>query len=90
MAKTQSITSIPRSPQEDRHSRAVRYTIGFAIRLACLLSCVFLRGWFLIIPAVIAVGGPLVLVILANASTSGGSAVVERPGAIVRRTSDQQ
>lgn len=88
MAKTQSITSISRSPQDDRHSRAVRYTIGFAIRLACLLSCVFLRGWFLVIPAIIAVGGPLVLVVLANASTSSGSTVVERPGAIVRHTPD--
>jgi hypothetical protein len=84
MAKTQSITSVPRSPQEDRHSRMVRYSIGMGIRVLCLISCLFLRGWFLVIPAIVAVGAPLVLVVLANAIGSSNSETVQRPGAIVR------
>lgn len=84
MAKPQAITSIPRSPDEDRSSRAIRYTIGWLIRLACLIACVFLRGWWLLVPAIIAIGAPLVLVVLANAVGSG-QATVRRPGALVRR-----
>lgn len=61
----------------------IRYTIGWLIRLVCLIACVFLRGWWLLIPAIIAIGAPLVLVVLANA-VGAGQAVVERPGAIVR------
>jgi hypothetical protein len=61
----------------------IRYTIGWLIRLACLVACVFLRGWWLVIPAIIAIGGPLVLVVLANAVGTTRQKV-ERPGAIVR------
>ena len=83
MAKAQAITSLPRSPQDDRSSRMIRYTIGWLIRLVCLIACVFLRGWWLLIPAIIAIGAPLVLVVLANAVGSGKT-TVERPGTIVR------
>lgn len=86
MAKRQSITNLPMSPQEDRHRRQVRYSIGFAIRFVCLISCVFLQGWFLLIPAVIAIGGPLVLVILANASSAVPETTAQRLGWIVRKT----
>jgi hypothetical protein len=89
MAKPQSITSVPRSPQDDRHTRMVRYGIGMAIRMVCLISLVFLRGWFLVIPAIIAIGAPMVLVVLANAIGANRS-TVERPGAIVRSPGDQQ
>lgn len=62
----------------------IQYTIGWLIRLACLIACVFLRGWLLLVPAIIAIGAPLVLVVLANAVGST-KAVVKRPGGIVRR-----
>jgi hypothetical protein len=83
MAKPQAVTSIPRSPEDDRNSRMIRYSIGWLIRLACLIACVFLRGWWLLVPAIVAIGGPLVLVVLANAVGSAQT-VVQRPGAVVR------
>jgi hypothetical protein len=89
MAKSQSITSIPRSPQDDRHSRMVRYAVGMGIRVLCLISLVFLRGWFLVIPAIIAISAPMVLVVLANA-VGVNKSIVERPGAIVRATGDPE
>jgi hypothetical protein len=84
MAKTQSITSIPRSPNDDRHSRMVRYSIGMGIRVLCLISLVFLRGWWLVLPAIIAIAGPMILVVLANAVGPKTTTEVERPGSIVR------
>ncbi len=89
MAKTPSITSVPRSPQDDRHSRMVRYGVGMGIRMLCLVSLVFLRGWFLVIPAIIAIGAPMVLVVLANA-IGANRTTVERPGAIVPSPSEQR
>jgi len=61
----------------------VRYSIGWLIRLVCLIACVFLRGWWLLVPAIIAIGAPLVLVVLANA-VSSGQTTVARPGSIIR------
>jgi len=91
MAKPQAITNIPRSPEEERTSRMVRYSIGWLIRLACFVAFFFLRGWWLFVPAIIAIGGPLVLVVLANSVGSGQTTVV-RPGSIVRspRPTDSQ
>ncbi len=87
MAKPQSITTIPRSPQDDRHHRMLQYGIGMGIRMLCIVSLVFVRGWWLVLPAIIAIAGPMILVVLANAINSGRSKV-ERPGAIARRPDD--
>jgi hypothetical protein len=84
MAKVQAVTSIPRSPDEDRNRRMVQYAVGWLIRLGCLIACVFVRELWLIIPlAIVAIGAPMVLVVLANAVGSSRR-TVERPGAIVR------
>lgn len=61
----------------------IRYTIGWLIRLVCLLSLLFLHGWWLVVPAIVAIGAPMVLVVLANAVGTTRQKV-ERPGAIVR------
>ena len=86
MAKQQSITSLNRSPSDDRHSRMVRYLIAMSIRVVCIVLCVFVRGWWLLLPAIGAVLLPYVAVVLANASTRRVSTVVRRPGSIVRVT----
>jgi hypothetical protein len=89
MAKIQAVTSIPRSPDDDRNSRMIRYAIGWGIRLVCLISLLFLHGWWLVAPAIVAIGAPMVLVILANAVGSSRQKV-ERPGAIVRSADVKQ
>lgn len=83
MAKQSStITSLPRSPDEDRHSRMIKYSITMGIRLVCVILCIFVRGWWLLLCAAGAVFLPYIAVVLANVVDSRGS-VVERPGAIV-------
>ena len=87
MAKQQSITSLPRSPHDDRRSRMIQYSVTQGIRLICIFACFFTPGWWLLLPAVGAIVLPYIAVVLANASGSAPSSTqVLRPGGIVRRT----
>lgn len=85
MAKPQSITSLPRSPDEDRHARMLKYAVTMGIRLVCIIACFFTPGWWLLLPAIGAVVLPYVAVVVANVSNTRGASV-ERPeqGAVVR------
>jgi hypothetical protein len=86
MAKPQPITSLPRSPDDDRRERMIRYSVAMSIRLVCLIACFFTPGWWLVIPALGAIVLPYVAVVAANVSTTSGGAV-QSPDtrAIVRR-----
>ena len=77
----QSITSIPRSADDDRHRRMVRYSVTMGIRIVCVILLVFVRDWWLLVVAAGAVFLPWVAVILANAVDSRYS-TIERPGAL--------
>ena len=85
MAKPQSITSLPRSPEDDRRERMVRYSITMGIRIVCIVACFYTPGWWLIIPAIGAIVLPYVAVILANVSDRGGADVEHPSGATVVR-----
>ncbi len=90
MAKQQSITTLPRSPQDDRRSRMVQYTVAMSIRVVCIVICLLVPGWWRLIPAAGAVLLPYVAVVLANAGGSrGGSAEVLRPGAVAHVEDDR-
>ncbi|HAM25762.1 MAG TPA: DUF3099 domain-containing protein [Microbacteriaceae bacterium] len=89
MAKQQSITSLPRSPQDDRRSRMIQYLVAMGIRTVCIIACLFTPGWWLLLPAIGAVLLPYVAVVLANAKGAPAS-VVLRPGTIERRLGDGQ
>ena len=82
MAKPQSITSMPQSPDDERRRRIIVYTIQMSIRVVCLVLCVIVPGWWVLIPAAGALALPLIAVVMANAIGSKGSAPVLRPGAI--------
>ena len=86
MAKqSTTITSLPRSPEEDRRARMIRYSITMGIRLVCVILCIFVRGWWLVLCAAGAVLLPYIAVGLANVVDTRG-ATVERPGSIVPMT----
>jgi hypothetical protein len=80
--KAQSITALPESPDSERHRRMVRYGIAMGIRVACVIACFFVQGWWLLVPIIGAVVLPYVAVVLANVGGRAGDTVV-RPGAIV-------
>lgn len=83
--KQPSITSLPPSPEADRHARMLKYSIAMAIRLLCIVSLVFVRGWWMLIPAIGAVFLPYFAVVIANAAAPRRATRVEGPGAVVRR-----
>ncbi|HMM81908.1 MAG TPA: DUF3099 domain-containing protein [Terrimesophilobacter sp.] len=82
-----NITSLPRSPVDDRHSRMIKYTVTMCIRLVCIALCLVVQGWWLVVCVAGAVFLPYVAVVLANAANSR-TVDVERPGSIVRADGD--
>ena len=83
--KQQSITSLPPSPDEERHSREIRYMIAMGVRVLCIILAFVLHGW----PQLVAIFGAIVLpyfaVVIANVKMRQPEAVVVRPGAIEMR-----
>ena len=62
-----------------------RYALTMGIRVLCILACLFVRGWWLILPALGAIFLPYIAVVFANAVSRSGGRIVERPGAIMMR-----
>ena len=67
----------------------IQYTVAMTIRVVCIVLCLFVRDWWLLLPAIGAIVLPYIAVVLANASSSRTNSLpVLRPGSIVRRNSD--
>jgi hypothetical protein len=81
--KPQSITALPAAPAADRGHRMLEYTIMMSIRVLCLVSLLWVRGWWILIPAAGAIFLPYFAVVVANVARARPAAP-ERPGAIVR------
>ena len=62
----QSVTSLPLSPEEERHLRMVKYTLAMAIRMVCIVAMLFVTGWWLVMCAIGAILLPYFAVIVAN------------------------
>jgi hypothetical protein len=82
----QSITSLPPSPDQERHARVVKYSVAMGVRLVCFVMCFFVQGWWLVALLVAAVVLPYIAVVLANTIAPDERTDVERPGSIVRYT----
>jgi hypothetical protein len=84
--KQQSITTLPPSPEEERRSRMIKYTIAMSIRVACIVALLFAQGWWLVVFAAGAIFLPYIAVVLANVSGPTRSTQVLRPGGLVPST----
>ena len=73
MAKAaQSVTSLGESPDEERRSRMLKYTVAMVIRTICIIvGVLFANGWFMWICFAGAIFLPYFAVIIANAKTVG-------------------
>jgi len=80
-----TLTALPLSPDEDRRNRMKRYFIAMSIRVACILLCFFVHGWWLAVFAVGAIVLPYLAVVFANVGSSSAG-TVQRPGSIVLAT----
>lgn len=84
--KQQSITTLPPSPEAERRSRMIKYTIAMSIRVACIFAMLFAQGWWLVVFAAGAILLPYVAVVLANVSGPTRDSEVLRPGGLVPTT----
>ncbi len=83
MKQPQSITTLAESPDDDRRRRMIRYLIAMTIRVICIILCLFVQGWWLLLPVAGAVILPYIAVVLANVGSGGEAGSVLRPGALV-------
>ncbi|MDA8777150.1 DUF3099 domain-containing protein [Pontimonas sp.] len=85
MPQPYAVTALQDSPDVERRSRMVKYTVAMGIRLACIGACFLVQGWWLLIPAMGAIFLPYFAVVSAN-SVSKKSGVGEplRPGTLSR------
>jgi hypothetical protein len=81
--KSMSITELPPSPDAERHSRMIKYAITQAVRVVCIIACLFVPGWWILIPAAGAIFLPYFAVVVANSVQQNPRPTVLRPGAIV-------
>lgn len=79
MKKPVRITSLPSSPEVERRARMVKYSVAMVIRFICILSMLFVQGWWLVIAATGAIFLPYFAVIIANVATKPRTYSVERP-----------
>ena len=74
MAKTQSVTSIEESPEAERRTRFIKYTVAMIIRVICIVLAVAVPiGWITLVFVAGAVFLPYFAVVLANAQGPGSS-----------------
>jgi hypothetical protein len=93
LEKPQSITTVGDSPDQERKSRMVKYTIAMSIRVICIVAAIFVEGWLMWLAFAGAIFLPYFAVIIANAqgSKSGQlNAVTAKPITIDLAKSDFQ
>ncbi|MFD2758842.1 DUF3099 domain-containing protein [Gulosibacter faecalis] len=83
--KVTNVTSMTQSAEEERRARLRQYMLTMAIRTACFLLMIVVRGPFLWVLALGAIFLPMIAVMLANHVRSRRQRGVESPdaGAIV-------
>ena len=79
MKQPQSVTDLPESPEDEHRRRVFQYVLAMSIRVVCVVACVWVRGWWLLIPAAGAIVLPYIAVVLANVGHRRRAAVL-RPG----------
>jgi fatty acid desaturase len=70
MAKPQSLTSIAQSPEDERRSRMLKYTLAMSIRVVCIVLAMFVQGWLMWVCFAGAILLPYFAVVIANAAGS--------------------
>jgi hypothetical protein len=80
----QSVTSLPRSPEDERRTRMIKYLIVMGIRILCLIAVFFVLQWWwaAVLCAIGAIVLPYVAVLIANQAMMGQVNGVQRPGAV--------
>ncbi len=78
MAKIQSATSIEVSPEQERRSRMIKYSIAMTIRMVCIVVGVLVQGPLMWVAFAGAIFLPYFAVVIANSpgKTKASSTIV--------------
>lgn len=79
MAQNYDLTAVGVNPAKDRAHRMRVYFITMTIRVLCVASLFFVRGWWVLLVGLGAVVLPYVAVLIANQAAHGGGASPEAP-----------
>lgn len=66
MQKRQSATALEASPDEERRSRLIKYTVAMSVRMVCIVLGVVTQGWLMWVFFALAIFLPYFAVIIAN------------------------
>jgi cell division septal protein FtsQ len=66
LQKRQSATALEASPDEERRSRLIKYTIAMSVRMVCIVLGVFTQGWLMWVFFALAIFLPYFAVVIAN------------------------
>lgn len=77
-----NITSMPQTVEEERRVRMRKYSIMMAIRFACFIALIWVRGPWMFVFAAGAIFLPYFAVVIGNAVRARRTTAVERPGAV--------
>ncbi len=80
MGRPIAITALRVSPSEDLRRRFVTYTVMMTVRVVCVVSCLFVPGWWQLLCLIGAIVLPYVAVVLANVSSAPAPDEPEAPG----------
>jgi predicted tellurium resistance membrane protein TerC len=72
LAKRQSATSLEISPEQERRTRMIKYTVAMSVRMVCIILGVFTQGWLMWVFFSFAIFLPYFAVIIANAQGPTG------------------
>ena len=82
MATAQSVTNLEQSPEDERKSRMIRYTVAMSLRVVCIVLGVYVSGWLMWVCFAGAIFLPYFAVIIANA-TGGAQAKTSKATEVV-------
>lgn len=71
MAAPQSLTSLAQSPEAERKSRMIKYTVAMTIRVVCIVLAMVVQGWLMWLCFAGAILLPYFAVVIANGVGSG-------------------
>ena len=70
MAESYRVTSVGMTPAEDRAKRMRFYFVAMSLRVACIASLFFVRGWWVLLVGIGAVILPYLAVMIGNAASN--------------------
>lgn len=79
MERQYDVTSVGVNPAEDRAHRMRVYFIAMTVRVACVASLFFVRGWWVLLVGLAAIVLPYFAVLVANQAESGSGSRPDAP-----------